>query len=216
MVTIDYLYQVSNRKISMVSLDYKRPLYYKINWDNRLIGIRGPKGVGKSTLILQHIKETFADRSKVLYVSLDNIWFSSNNLIDLVEYHYTHGGTHVFIDEVHKYKQWQDVIKNIYDDYPDLHIVYTGSSMLKIKAADGDLSRRLRSYELNGLSFREYLAFDGVRNYPVMTLDNILANHVSLASDITSEIKILPCFERGSVSSSVSGAGPSDSLDMQI
>lgn len=196
MVTIDYLYQVSNRKISMVSLDYKRPLYYKINWDNRLIGIRGPKGVGKSTLLLQHIKETFADRSKVLYVSLDNIWFSSNNLIDLVEYHYTHGGTHIFIDEVHKYKQWQDVIKNIYDDYPDLHIVYTGSSMLKIKAADGDLSRRLRSYELNGLSFREYLAFDGVRNYPVMTLDSILANHVSLASDITSEIKILPCFER--------------------
>ena len=196
MVAIDYLYQVSNRKIAKVSLDYKRPLYHKINWDNRLIGIRGPKGVGKSTLLLQHIKETFTDRSRVLYVSLDNIWFSSNSLIDLVEYHYTHGGTHIFIDEVHKYKQWQDVIKNIYDDYPDLHVVYTGSSMLKIKAADGDLSRRLRSYELNGLSFREYLAFDGVRNYPMLTLDNILTNHVSLASDITSEIKILPYFER--------------------
>ena len=196
MVTIDYLYQVSNRKIAKVSLDYKRPLYHKINWDNRLIGIRGPKGVGKSTLLLQHIKEGFMDRSKVLYVSLDNIWFSSNSLIDLVEYHYTHGGTHIFLDEVHRYKQWQDSIKNIYDDYPDLHVVYTGSSMLKIKAADGDLSRRLRSYELNGLSFREYLAFDGVRNYPMLTLDNILTNHVSLASDITSEIKILPYFER--------------------
>ena len=196
MVTIDYLYQVSNRKIAKVSLDYKRPLYHKINWDNRLIGIRGPKGVGKSTLLLQHIKESFTDRSKVLYVSLDNIWFSSNSLIDLVEYHYTHGGTHIFLDEVHRYKQWQDSIKNIYDDYPDLHVVYTGSSMLKLRAADGDLSRRLRSYELNGLSFREYLAFGGVRDYPVVKIDDILANHVSLASDITSEIKILPYFER--------------------
>ncbi len=196
MVTIDYLYQVSNRKISMVSLDYKRPLYHIINWDNRLIGIRGPKGVGKSTLLLQHIKENFTDRSKVLYVSLDNIWFSSNSLIDLVEYHYTHGGTHIFLDEVHRYKQWQDSIKNIYDDYPDLHVVYTGSSMLKLRAADGDLSRRLRSYELNGLSFREYLAFETVRNYPVMKIDDVLTNHVSLASDITSEIKILPYFER--------------------
>jgi len=196
MIAIDYLYQVSNRRISAVSLAYKRPLYYTINWDNRLIGICGPKGVGKSTLLLQHIKETFMDRSKVLYISLDNIWFSSNSLIDLVEYHYTHGGTHIFLDEVHRYRQWQDSIKNIYDDYPDLHIVYTGSSMLKIKAADGDLSRRLRSYELHGLSFREYLAFEGVRNFPVMKIDDILTAHISLASDITSEIKILPHFER--------------------
>ena len=105
MITIDYLYQISNRKINQISLTYTRPLYYQINWDNRLIGIKGPKGVGKSTLILQHIKENFHDRSKVLYVSLDNMWFSSNDLFDLVEYHYTHGGTHIFLDEIHKYKK---------------------------------------------------------------------------------------------------------------
>lgn len=195
MVNIDYLYLISNRKISKISLDYKRPLYHKINWDNRLIGIRGPKGVGKSTLILQHIKETFADRSKVLYVSMDNIWFSSNSIIDLVEYHYTHGGTHIFLDEVHKYKGWQDCIKNIYDDYPDLHIVYTGSSILNLKSGDGDLSRRLRSYEMTGLSFREYLAFEGALDYDTLELSDILKNHISIASDICARIKVLPYFE---------------------
>ena len=195
MITIDYLYQISNRKINQVSLDYKRPLYYRINWDNRLIGIKGPKGVGKSTLLLQHIKEAFADRSKVLYVSLDNMWFSTNDLVELVEYHYTHGGTHIFLDEIHKYKNWQDCVKNIYDDYPDLHIVYTGSSILKLKSGDGDLSRRVRSYEMSGLSFREYLIFEGALEHPAINLEEILTGHVSIASEIVSRIKVLPYFE---------------------
>lgn len=195
MANFDYLYTVSNRRVSQIDLSYKRPIYYQINWDNRLIGIKGPKGVGKSTLLLQHIKETFSDLSKVLYVSLDNMWFASNSLIDLVEYHYTHGGTHIFLDEIHKYKHWQDVIKNIYDDYPDLHVVYTGSSILKLKAGDGDLSRRMRSYEMTGLSFREYMAFEGKLQYRVISLEDILNNHVTIASEIVSKVKILPAFE---------------------
>lgn len=195
MVTVDYLYQTSNRKINQISLGYKRPLYYQVNWDNRLIGIKGPKGVGKSTLLLQHIKEAFTDRSKVLYVSLDNMWFSTNDLVDLVEYHYTHGGTHIFLDEIHKYKNWQDCVKNIYDDYPDLHIVYTGSSILKLKSGDGDLSRRVRSYEMSGLSFREYLMFEGALEHPAINLENILSDHISIASEIVSKIKVLPYFE---------------------
>lgn len=195
MVTVDYLYQTSNRKINQISLEYKRPLYYQINWDNRLIGIKGPKGVGKSTLLLQHIKESFSDRSKVLYVSLDNMWFSTNDLVDLVEYHYTHGGTHIFLDEIHKYKNWQDCIKNIYDDYPDLHIIYTGSSILKLKSGDGDLSRRVRSYEMSGLSFREYLMFEGALEHQAINLEEILTDHISIASEIVSKIKVLPYFE---------------------
>lgn len=195
MVTIDYLYQISNRKINQISLAYKRPLYYQINWDNRLIGIKGPKGVGKSTLLLQHIKETFTDRSKVLYVSLDNMWFSTNDLIELVEYHYIHGGTYIYLDEIHKYKNWQNCVKNIYDDYPDLHIVYTGSSILKLKSGDGDLSRRVRIYEMSGLSFREYLMFEGVLDYHTINLESILKEHISIASEIVSKIKVLPYFE---------------------
>ena len=161
-----------------------------------MIGIKGPKGVGKSTLILQHIKESFPDRSKVLYVSLDNIWFTTNDLTDLVEYHYTHGGSHIFLDEVHRYKGWQQVMKNIYDDYPNLHIAYTGSSILKVRAAEGDLSRRLCSYDMNGLSFREYLAFEGVMDYRILTLEEILSDHVSIAADITAGVRILPHFEK--------------------
>ena len=195
MITIDYLYQISNRRINQISLEYKRPLYHQINWGNRLIGIKGPKGVGKSTLLLQHIKESFTDRSKVLYVSLDNMWFCTNDLVDLVEYHYTHGGTHIFLDEIHKYKNWQDCIKNIYDDYPDLHIVYTGSSILKLKSGDGDLSRRVRSYEMSGLSFREYLIFEGALEHQTINLEEILTGHISIASEIVSKIKVLPYFE---------------------
>lgn len=195
MSNFDYLYTVSTRRVSQIDLSYKRPIYFHINWDNRLIGIKGPKGVGKSTLILQHIKETFPDLSKILYVSLDNMWFASNSLMDLVEYHYTHGGTHIFLDEIHKYKHWQDAVKNIYDDYPDLHVVYTGSSILKLKAGDGDLSRRVRSYEMTGLSFREYLIFEGKLEYQVLSLEDILNNHVTIAADIVSRVKILPAFE---------------------
>ncbi|MCQ2146471.1 MAG: AAA family ATPase [Bacteroidales bacterium] len=195
MSNFDYLYTVSNRRVSQIDLSYKRPIYFQINWDNRLIGIKGPKGVGKSTLILQHIKESFSDLGKILYVSLDNLWFASNSLIDLVEYHYTHGGTHIFLDEIHKYKHWQDAVKNIYDDYPDLHVVYTGSSILKLKAGDGDLSRRVRSYEMTGLSFREYLIFEGKLEYQVLSLEDILNNHVTIAADIVSRVKILPAFE---------------------
>lgn len=195
MSNFDYLYTVSNRRVSQIDLSYKRPLYSQINWDNRLIGIKGPKGVGKSTLILQHVKESFPDLGKILYVSLDNMWFASNSLIDLVEYHYTHGGTHIFLDEIHKYKNWQNAIKNIYDDYPDLHVVYTGSSILKLKEGDGDLSRRVRSYEMTGLSFREYLIFEGKLEYRVLSLEDILSNHVTIAADIVSRVKILPAFE---------------------
>ena len=104
-----------------------------INWDNRLIVIKGAKGVGKTTMLLQHIKRTFPDREKALYVTLDHIWFANHTILDLAEYHYTHGGTHLFLDEVHKYKGWQQEIKNIYDSYPQLHVVVTGSSMLKLE-----------------------------------------------------------------------------------
>ncbi len=192
---VDNIYQISNRLISHVNLKYKRSLYSRINWDNRLIGIKGPKGVGKTTLMLQHIKEAFADLREVLYVSMDNIWFANNTLEDLVQYHYTHGGKAIFLDEIHKYKGWQTSVKNIYDSYPDLKIVYSGSSILKLKAADPDLSRRLRSYDLYGLSFREFLEYKGLLEYRILSLDEILADHVNICLDITGRIKILPEFE---------------------
>lgn len=191
----EILYRNSHRLVSQVSLDFKRDLHNKINWNARIIGIKGPKGVGKSTLLKQHIKETFPDDSKVLYVSLDNMWFANNSLADLVEHHYTHGGTYLFLDEVHKYEHWQTYIKNIYDDYPTMHVVFTGSSMLKLDKGEGDLSRRVAMYTMNGLSFREYLMFENALQFEKLSLDDILQRHTQIASAIAEKIHILPYWE---------------------
>ena len=115
----EVLYRNSHRLITHQSLEFKRELYGKINWSARFIGIKGPKGVGKSTMLLQYIKENLKD-DNVLYVSLDDMWFASNSIMDLVEYHYVNGGTHLFLDEIHKCAHWQTYIKNIYDNYPTI------------------------------------------------------------------------------------------------
>ena len=190
------LFLTFNRLLEETDCRYRRYLHDQIDWQERLIGIKGARGVGKTTLLLQHIKLTFEDRSKPFYVSLDNFWFSSHTLSELVEYLYTHGVTHIFLDEVHRYPTWVREIKNIYDSYPGLHIVFTGSSLLEIDNAEADLSRRLRMYHLHGLSFREYLAINNIENIPVMPLEEVLANHLTAATSITSKIKVLPHFEK--------------------
>ena len=192
----EILYRNSQRNVSQVDMTFKRDLHQRINWNVRIIGIKGPKGVGKSTLLKQHIKEIFPNDDRVLYVSLDNMWFASNSLSDLVEYHYTHGGTHLFLDEVHKYEHWQTYIKNIYDDYPTMNVVFTGSSMLKLNKGEGDLSRRVAMYTMDGLSFREFLMFEGLLRYDRVSLDDVLTRHVPLATEITNRLHILPQFER--------------------
>ena len=195
--SIDSLYSTSMRLVQLTTTDFHRYLYEKINWDNLLIAIKGARGVGKTTLMLQRIKENFADHpEKALYVSLDNLWLANNSLTEVVEYHYTHGGTHLFIDEIHKYHSWQTLVKNIADEYPDLRVVITGSSMLKIDKSQGDLSRRMRDYTLNVMSFREFLEFEGITKLPQVSLTELLTNHVRMAMQITADVKILPLFEK--------------------
>jgi len=176
-------------------LRFKRYLYDRINWDVRLIGIKGARGVGKTTLLLQHIKETFVHLDEVLYVSLDNMWFNNHSLEELVEFLYTHGVVNIYFDEVHKYKNWTQLLKNFYDSYPDLNIVYTGSAMLAIDNSKTDLSRRQSLYTLHGLSFREYLEYEGVAAIPAITLDELLDTHVGYAMDAASKIKVLKYFD---------------------
>ena len=134
---------------------------------------------------------------ETLYVSLDELWFTDNRLIDLAEYHYTHGGTHLFLDEVHRYPHgtWAQEIKNIYDRYPGFHVVFTGSSILKIDQSQADLSRRCLFFTMQGLSFREYLEFNGIMRFDSVTLGQILSNHVSLAMEITRQVHVLQYFE---------------------
>lgn len=195
---IGYLIKIFQRRLATTPMSFFRYLYKEIDWNDTLIGIKGPKGCGKSTLLLQHIKETFKGKEleKVLYVSLDNLWFSSHDIIDVVDYHYTHGGTHLFIDEIHYYKHWQTLLKNISDDFPGLHVVYTGSSMLQLESSEGDLSRRLTMYEMRGLSLREFLAYDGVLQISSVTLDELLENHVGIAMEVCAKTKVLEHFKK--------------------
>ncbi len=174
--------------LSTVSLDYQRPLIHTINWEDRLIEIKGAKGVGKTTLMLQHILQTFPNVDDTLYASLDNLWFQSYSLKDLTDWFYTQGGRYLFLDEVHYYPHWQTAIKNLIDEYADLHIVFTGSSMLQLEAGEGDLSRRLMDYHLPGLSFREYLRFERIADFPSYSLEEILHQHVQISFAVKEQL----------------------------
>ncbi|MBQ8656508.1 MAG: ATP-binding protein [Prevotella sp.] len=194
---LDYLIRIFQRRLQATPTDFFRYLYHQIDWNDALIGIKGPKGCGKTTLIMQHIKQTFkgSDLERVLYVSLDNLWFTTHDILDVVEQHYTHGGTHIFIDEIHYYKQWKTLLKNLNDDFPNLHIVYTGSSMLQIGSSEADLSRRQTMYEMRGMSFREYLEYEGIYRQPTLTLPQLLADHVQIAMELCTETRVLEHFK---------------------
>ena len=195
---IQPLLNTFHRKLAATDLKFKRYLHGQINWDARLLGIKGARGVGKTTMLLQHIKETAGNNlDEVFYASLDNMWFQTHSAEDLVEFLYTRGVTRIYLDEVHKYRNWTVLLKNLYDNYPGLNIVYTGSAMLAIDNSKSDLSRRQSLYTLHGLSFREYLEYEGIISLPSMTLEEMLNNHVSYAMDITSAgIKIVKYFEQ--------------------
>lgn len=195
---IQPLLNTFHRKLAATDLRFKRYLHGQIKWDVRLLGIKGARGTGKTTMLLQHIKETAGSSlDKVFYASLDNMWFQTHSAEDLVEFLYTRGVTRIYLDEIHKYRSWTLLLKNLYDNYPDLSIVYTGSAMLAIDNSKSDLSRRQSLYTLHGLSFREYLEYEGITSLPSMTLEEILKNHVSYAMDVTSAgIKILKYFEQ--------------------
>lgn len=182
-------------KIRKVDTKVVRYLFEKINWDARLIGIKGARGVGKTTLLLQRIKLAYKKMDNVFYVSLDNLWFQSHSLPELVDWLYQHGIRNLFLDEVHKYPDWAIVIKNLYDTYDDLRIVYTGSSMLEIDHSRVDLSRRQTLYTLQGLSFREYLVISNVKEVPPMGLTQLFEEHQSVAMDISKDIPVAKYFE---------------------
>lgn len=193
---MEKLIELFRKKMTVPLPVFERELERKINWNARLISVRGSRGTGKTTLFLQHIKKTFSNNlSKVLYVNLDNIYFSNNTLVELAEKFASRGGTHLFIDEVHKYENWSKEIKNLYDDFPELHIAFTGSSLLEILNGRADLSRRTLVYELTGLSFREYLSLIKAHDFPIFTLEEILKNNDQISAEIASKIKPFEFFD---------------------
>jgi len=144
--------------LSLTPLDFKRYLYSEIAWGDRMLGIVGPRGVGKTTMLLQYIKENL-DVNETLYVQADDIYFANHTLLELAEEFSKNRGKYLFIDEIHKYADWSQSLKSIYDYFPQMKVVFTGSSILEILKGSADLSRRALMFRLHGLSFREYLFF---------------------------------------------------------
>ena len=191
------LVETSNRQIREESATFHRYLFDEIDWRDRLICIKGARGAGKTTLMRQRLKEHFGeDSGKALYASLDDLWFANHRLKDFAEYFYEHGYTYLFLDEVHHLgKDWSIAVKNVADQFRKLNIVYSGSSLLQLEKAGGDLSRRQATYTLEGMSFREYLELEGILNHRPLTIEEIVSGHVGIASKIDKELKVLPHFE---------------------
>lgn len=165
--------------LSDTPVGFHRYMYDKIDWSDRLIGLKGPRGVGKTTLLLQRAKE-FLDRNTTLLVNADDLYFTSHTLVDLADDFVRLGGKVLMIDEIHKYKEWSRELKLIYDYHKDLKVVFTGSSILDIEEGEADLSRRVVPYEMQGLSFREYLRMFKEIELPKLTLDEILNNKLEM------------------------------------
>ena len=174
---MEKLFEYYRKLVRETDIEFYRYIYSKINWNSRMIGLTGPRGVGKTTLVLQHIKEKL-NLNEALYVTAEDFYFASHRLLDLADAFVKMGGKYLFIDEIHKYKDWSREVKNIYDQIPGLQVIYTGSSILDLEKGGADLSRRKVEYRLPGLSFREYLNISQGWQLPSYSLEEILAGKV--------------------------------------
>lgn len=176
---METLFERSNKLIKQANTGFYRYMYDEVNWENRLIGLTGPRGVGKTTMLLQYIQSTLP-LNQTLYVTTEDFYFTQNSLLDLADTFVKAGGKYLFIDEIHKYNDWSRDLKLMYDYHSDLNIVFTGSSILDIKKGSADLSRRAVMYHMQGLSFREYLNLFHQIEVPQFTLDEILTHRVDV------------------------------------
>ena len=193
---IQMIYDMSAERIRETDTSFHRYLFNKVDWDSRVVALDGPRGVGKTTMFLQHLHENPTESDSALYVSVDNVWLSAQELYELAQYHVRHGGQSIYIDEIHYLADWQNLIKSLYDNFRKLKIAYTGSSILRLAQGKADLSRRQVEYSLSGMSFREFLEFEGCGSFKAHELGDILKNHVSIAGVVTSKIKVVPKFEQ--------------------
>lgn len=166
-------------QLQQTTSTFHRYMYSRVSWHSRMFGIVGPRGVGKSTMVLQYIKENM-DSHRMFYVSADQLYFSSHTLVDLVDEFAKEGGEQIFIDEIHKYENWSRELKQIYDSHPDVKVGFTGSSVLDIYKGYADLSRRASIFMMQGLSFREYLMMFHQIEVPVYTLNDILGHKAKI------------------------------------
>lgn len=184
----------STLRVKQVSMEFNRYLYFKINWADRLIGISGARGTGKTTLLLQRLKSLELSSDEAIYVSLDDVFFTENKLVYFAEDFFAHGGKYIFLDEIHKYSNWSQELKNIYDNLPELKIIFTSSSALDIHKGQFDLSRRALVYSLAGLSFREYLNLAFNADINTFSLEEVLNISVDQVLNVSKAGKPLSLF----------------------
>jgi hypothetical protein len=187
-------FETSSRLVTATSTEIVRYLYHLVDWNQRLIGILGARGTGKTTLMLQRLKIQDTQDNETLYLSLDRLVLLNYSLYELADKFYKMGGKQLFLDEVHKYPNWAIDIKSIYDDFPSLKIVFSGSSALLLHQAEADLSRRASMYHLHNLSFREFLNFKTGDDLPIISLEQILTDHINQANNINQKLRVLPIF----------------------
>lgn len=195
-IMLEELYEIQNEILRKPLPQYKRPLFGKIAWQERLLGVVGFRGVGKTTLLLQYKQEHFKNTEDCLYVSADNIRVSHVGLYEIAREFFHLGGQVLLIDEVHKYKNWAQEIKNIYDTFTTGKVIISGSSLIDILQGKTDLSRRLVSYELPGLSFREYLNLTCGKNFDPTSLADLLEKHVDQTRKISKQFRVLKYFQK--------------------
>ena len=192
---METLFKKHDRLLALTSTAIIREMMKQVNWEAPMVAIRGPRGVGKSTLLLQYVKMHYEPYSReVLYCQMDSVYFSSHSLLDLAEQFYQQGGQRLLLDEVHKYPTWSRELKEIYDLYPDMKVVFSSSSLLNVLRGDADLSRRCIAYDMQGLSLREFLLFyKGISIRP-RPLEEVLLRPTSLCQEVNAQCRPLACF----------------------
>ncbi|MCG2725654.1 MAG: AAA family ATPase [Elusimicrobia bacterium] len=193
---LEEIYSLHNYVVSNIPQQFNRYLYKKINWNLNAICVTGARGVGKTTLLLQHYKERWNDVEKCLYISADNIDVAHYGLFNIAKEYFKYGGEALIIDEVHKYLPWGTELKNIIDTFKNKKLFISGSSAISLKKGKADLSRRMVYYNLEGLSFREYLILKYKKQFPVLKLEDIIDKHVHWANKISAEIPALKYFKQ--------------------
>ncbi|MCG9880963.1 MAG: AAA family ATPase [Bacteroidia bacterium] len=191
---MEQVYIEHKEALASLKPKFRRDFIDEIEWNEPLLFILGSRGVGKTTLMLQHIKEEFGNNATALYISMDDLALSNYTLVEMAKNHAQHGGTHLFVDEIHKYQNWSQELKNIRDKIKDLKVVASGSSILDIYKGNADLSRRSVVYNLHGLSFREFLNIELKIKLPKFSLEEILSQHESLTAALIEQFKPLQYF----------------------
>ncbi|NOY74641.1 MAG: AAA family ATPase [Kiritimatiellaeota bacterium] len=193
---IEHIAATSRRLLDAMRYRHHRYIFNEFNTDDRLTGLIGPRGTGKTTILLQYINEVVEDQGSCIYASLDNLYFSRNTLLDFVnELYDDYGIRYFFLDEIHKYDNWNQELKNLYDSYPDIKIVFSGSSSIDLVKGIYDLSRRGTLFHIAGMSFREYLLFNDIVDLPSITIDQIINDRSDIERKIASVKKLKGYFK---------------------